>query len=328
MPTTATADRVRWGLCCLVVDAPLTFRSATHAYVSRLETDARLAYLDRVARANVDTLAAVIDYCARLGIRAFRVTSQLLPLATHPASGYAIDDLPSGEEIRTGLMSARRRATDAGIRLSLHPDQFIVLNSLRPEVVDSAIGELEWQAELAELMGADVICLHGGSTAGGRDAAIDRLVDGIDRLSGRARSRLALENDDRCHSAIDLLPACLAANVPLVLDAHHHRILPGDLSLDVATDWAVATWDDREPYFHLSSPRDGWNGGDPRPHADFIDEDDVPPYWLELGIPLTVDVEAKARERAVLALARVGHLAEMECGRHFTGAVPTELPVG
>jgi UV DNA damage endonuclease len=302
MTPAPTTDLVRWGLCCLVVDAPLALRSATHAYVSRLDPDRRIAYLDGIALANVRTLVDTIDYCARLGIRAFRVSSQLFPLATHPVSGYRIDALPSGAAIRDGLAEARRRALAAGIRLSLHPDQFIVLNSVRPDVIESAIGELEWQADVAELIGADVICLHGGSTAGGHDAAIDRLVEGIDRLSPRARSRLALENDDRCHAVIDLLPACLAADVPLVLDAHHHRVLPRDLSLEEATDWAVATWGGREPYFHLSSPRAGWSGGDPRPHADFIDVSDVPAYWLELGEAITIDVEAKAKERAVIAV--------------------------
>ena len=295
-------DRIRWGLCCLVVDAPLTFRAATHAYVSRLDADRRLAYLDAIALANTRTLVETIEYCARLGIGAFRITSQLFPLATHPLSGFGIDALPGAREIRAGLATARRLAEESGIRLSFHPDQFIVLNSARPEVVDSAIAELEWHGELAELVGADVICLHGGSTAGGRDDAIDRLVRGVARLSERVRSRLALENDDRCHAVIDLLAACLATDVPLVLDAHHHRVLSGDLSLEEATDWAIATWGDREPYFHLSSPRAGWGSGDPRPHADFIDASDVPSYWIELGVPMTVDVEAKAKERAVVAV--------------------------
>ena len=297
-------DAIRWGLCCLVVDTPLSFRSATHAYVSRLQTADRVAYLDAIALANIMTLAAVLEYCARIGIRAFRVSSQLFPLATHPVSGYTFDALPSGEEILRQFAFVRQFAADRSIRLSLHPDQFVVLNSARPDVVDSAVAELEWQSEIAELLGADVVCLHGGSTAGGYDDAIDRLIRGIDRLSPRARARLALENDDRCHGVIDLLPACLAAGVPLVLDAHHHRVLPRDLTIEEATDWAVATWEDREPYFHLSSPRSGWTGGDPRPHADFIDVDDVPMYWVKLGVPLTVDVEAKAKERAVLDVMR------------------------
>ena len=299
-PTT----EIRWGLCCLVVDTPIRFRAATHTHVARLDGERGRRYLDDVALANAQALCDVLAYCRRIGVRAFRITSQLFPLATHPASGYTLDALASAAEVRRRLLAARDIARDAGIRLSFHPDQFVVLNSLRPEVVESAVRELEWQAVLAELVGADVICLHGGSAAGGDPAAgAERLIEGIARLAPGARSRLALENDDRAFAAIDLLPACLATGVPLVLDAHHHRVLPRGLSIEEATAWALASWGAREPYFHISSPRDGWAARDPRPHADYIDPADVPACWLELDTPLTIDVEAKAKERAVLAVA-------------------------
>ena len=287
-----------------MLDAPIRFRAATHAYVARLKPSQAARYVADIALHNAQALCDVLEYCARLDIRAFRITSQLFPLATHPASGYAIDALLDAPEVRRRLHDARAIARVHGIRLSLHPDQFVVLNSVRPEVVDSAVQELEWQASIAELVGADVICLHGGSTAGGWDVAVERLIEGAARLSPRARLRLALENDDRCFALVDLLPACLAMGVPLVLDAHHHRVLNGGLSLEEATDWALATWEDREPYFHLSSPKTGWSSGDPRAHADYIDPNDVPEYWLALGGRLTVDVEAKAKERAVLQLLR------------------------
>ena len=243
----------------------------------------------------------VLRYCDALDIRAFRVSSGIFPLATHPLSGYRLESLPDGDEVRRRLEIAGNVAARADIRLSFHPDQFVVLNSVRPEVVDGSIKELEWQAEVAEIIGADVICLHGGSTQGGVEDSAARLVGAIDRLSTRARLRLAIENDDRCFSAIDLLPVCLATGVPLVLDAHHHRVITGDLTIEEATDWALATWGDREPYFHLSSPRDGWKGRDPRPHAGLSRSGGLPVYWR--AIPkLTIDVEAKAKERAVLAI--------------------------
>jgi UV DNA damage endonuclease len=293
---------LRWGLCCLVLDAPIRFRSATHAHVATLESARRARYLSDIALHNAAALREILLYCARLGISAFRISSQLFPLATHPVSGYALEQLVDGGEVIRRLVEAGQVARQHGIRLSLHPDQFVVLNSVRPDVVSSALTELEWQARIATVVGADVICLHGGSTAGGWDAAIDRLIAGIERLSPAVTSRLALENDDRCFPIVELLPVSLATGIPLVLDAHHHRVLDAGLTLEDATDWALATWGDREPHFHISSPRAGWGGGDPRPHADFIDPRDVPRYWLELARPLTVDVEAKAKERAVLRL--------------------------
>src|SRR3712207_5356810 len=136
---------LRWGLCCLVVDAPIRFRSATHAYVWRLPAPERQVYLNDVALHNAGALGEVLRYCRALDIRAFRITSQLFPLATHPLSGYGLDALPDAAEIRRRLEAARQVADESDIRLSFHPDQFVVLNSARPEVVRSAIGELEWQ---------------------------------------------------------------------------------------------------------------------------------------------------------------------------------------
>jgi UV DNA damage endonuclease len=108
-----------------------------------------------------------------------------------------------------------------------------------------------------------------------------------------------LENDDRIFTPADLLPVCERVGVPLVYDAHHHRCKPDGWSVAEATARAAATWGGREPYFHLSSPREGWGAGDPRPHADYIDPADLPREWL--GMDVTVDVEAKAKERAVIA---------------------------
>jgi UV DNA damage endonuclease len=70
---------------------------------------------------------------------------------------------------------------------------------------------------------------------------LDRLWRGIERLSPRARARLALENDDRVFSVADLAPVCGATGVPLVYDVHHHRCHPDGLTVEQATELAVDT---------------------------------------------------------------------------------------
>jgi UV DNA damage endonuclease len=291
---------IRWGLCCQFVDAPIKFRTATHRYVSGLDPDARRRYLTEIAAANAAALLAAVEHCHRLGIGAFRINSQVLPLGTHPESGYTLDALDPDGAIRDAFLAAGGCASALGVRLSFHPDQFVVLNSEREAVVASSVGELEFQAEIAELVGADVLVLHGGGAAGGTDAALARLERGVARLSPRARGRLALENDDRSFTPADLLPLCGRLGVPMVYDVHHHRCKPDGLDVAEATRLAAGTWGGREPYFHISSPRNGWGGGDPKPHADYVDPADFPGAWR--GLALTVDVEAKAKERAVLAL--------------------------
>ena len=121
-------------------------------------------------------------------------------------------------------------------------------------------------------------------------------------LAAEVQQRLSLENDDRTYSVADLAPLCDDLHIPLVYDVHHHRCRPDNLTVAEATALARATWArvGREPYFHISSPQNGWQDNDPRPHADFIDPTDFPACWQ--GFDFTVDVEAKAKELAVLRL--------------------------
>jgi len=110
---------------------------------------------------------------------------------------------------------------------------------------------------------------------------------------------LTLENDDRIYTPAELLPVCRATRVPLVYDVHHHRCNPDQLSIEEATLQAIKTWD-REPLFHVSSPRSGWKGKNWGPHSDYIDINDFPLEWKALD--LTVEVEAKAKECAIARL--------------------------
>jgi UV DNA damage endonuclease len=291
--------RIRWGLCCQFLDVPIRFRTTTHRFVSTLEPAARRDHLAAIARDNAGALAAAVDRCREIGIGAFRITSGVLPLITHPVSGYRLEEIDCDGSITSAFRAAGEAAREADVRLSFHPDQFVVLNSEREAVVASSIAEMDAQASIAELIGADTLTLHAGGAAGGIPAALQRLERGIDRLTAAARGRIALENDDRCFTPAHLLPRCERMGIPFVYDVHHHRCNPDDMDVDAATRRAAASWGAREPYFHVSSPRDGWDAN-ARAHADYVNPADVPALWRSMS--LTVDVEAKAKERAVLAL--------------------------
>lgn len=290
---------LRLGLCCAFRDQPIKFRVTTAAAICRLPRAEGRAKLAAFCRANADALRQAIDFCADAGIGCFRVLSQVLPLKTHPEVGYAIVDLPGGDEIAAAFRECARVAKTRGVRLCFHPDQFVVLNSRRPEVVAASIEEIEYQAEMAELIGADVVNIHAGGAFGDKKLALSEFERALDRLSPRARAVLTVENDDRTYAPADLLPLCRSVGVPLVYDVHHHRCLADGLSVEEATDLAIATWP-REPMFHISSPLDGWAGPRPERHHDFIDVRDFPECWRARD--LTVEVEAKAKEAAVAKL--------------------------
>lgn len=300
MPQLKTSTpSIRLGLCCLFLEQPIQFRNTTVKHNSSMERPAALEKLARLCRENALALQSALEYCVEHGIGCFRINSQILPLKTHVECGYHMHDLPDGPAIVKLFQQCGRYVRAHDLRTCFHPDQFVVINSPREEVVERSIAELEYQAEVAEWVGADVLNIHGGGAYGDKPSALKRFAENFKRLSERVRDRLTVENDDTTYSPSELLPLCHEIGIPLVYDVHHHRCLPDTLSIEDATQQALSTWN-REPLFHLSSPREGWNSSNPKPHHDFIDVKDFPRCWE--GQELTVEVEAKAKEQAVLKL--------------------------
>jgi UV DNA damage endonuclease len=292
---------IRLGLCCLFLNEPIRFRTATARAVMRMDRAAALDRISSLCLHNGRALLQALEYCVTHGIGDFRVNSQILPLRTHPEAGYSVSDLPEARKIIAVFRQCGRFAQDHALRLTFHPDQFILLSSPRPAVTESSMAELDYQAEVAEWVNADVINIHAGGAYGDKRAALTRLRRTLRRLPDRVRRRLTLENDERNYTPRDLLAFCRAEEVPLVYDVHHHRCLPDGYTVARATDLAAATWN-REPLFHVSSPKEGWRGPRPSRHHDYINPRDFPREWLRGAF--TVEVEAKAKELAVKRLAK------------------------
>lgn len=293
---------MRYGLCCLFTQEKISFRTTTAKALLAMKRSEQLLKLSGICHDNARNLLQAVHVCHELGIGAFRIMSPLFPRMTHPEVGYGVAELPDGDAIRQLLGATRIFARQHDLRLSFHPDQFVVVSSPHPAVVASSIRELEYQAYLAEEVGADVITIHAGGVYGDKKMALKRFYQVFSDLPETIRIRLTLENDDQSYTVRDLLPICARLSIPLVYDVHHHRCNPDGLSIEEATQLAAETWQvsGREQYCHLSSPRAGWGAADPKPHADYIDPADVPACWL--GRAMTVDIEAKAKELAVVTL--------------------------
>ncbi|NLC80300.1 MAG: UV DNA damage repair endonuclease UvsE [Lentisphaerae bacterium] len=287
---------IRLGLCCKFHREPIAFKTTTAAALARLPRARQLDKLAALALANADALQRALAYCADHGIGAFRVNSQILPVKTHPQQGYAVGDLPESGAIVAAFEACGRFARRHGLRLTFHPDQFILLSAPDPEIVRRSVLDLIYQTEVADWICADVINIHAGGGYGDKPAALARLAAALASLPVAVRARLTLENDDRIYTPADLLPFCETTGTPFVYDVHHHRCLPDGLTVSAVTARARATWD-REPLLHVSSPKEGYGSRRPGPHHDFIDPDDFPEEWRALDA--TVEVEAKAKEVAI-----------------------------
>lgn len=301
---------LRLGLCCKFKDEPIRFYTTTARYLKSLKNPGGRDKISRLCLQNAGSLLQAIEYCGKNNIGSFRINSRIFPLKTHPDFGYEIRSMSDAGEIRAALSVCRKEAARLGVRLTFHPDQFVVMSSTDKDITRKSIEELDYQAEVGEWIGADVINIHAGGSYGDKSSALDRVAKAIDRLRKGIRERLTLENDDRVYTPEDLLPFCRKYGIPFVYDVHHHRCLPDGMKIEDVTRIAVKTWD-REPVFHISSPRDGWNSGTPGPHSDYINIKDFPECWRKLNI--TIEVEAKAKEMAVKRLLKQLYCREDRC---------------
>lgn len=118
----------------------------------------------------------------------------MFPYASHETYGYSL------AYCAPLLAQVGALAKRYGHRLTTHPGQFTQLGSPRESVVHSSIRELEYHAEMLDLMGIDqdgVMIIHGGGVYGDKAAALTRMKNVIQhKLSARVRARLVLENDE------------------------------------------------------------------------------------------------------------------------------------
>ena len=286
------AEGIRLGYACVNTQLPSSARTLRLASL----TTERLREL---IAANLDALDAILRWNAARGIEVFRLTSNLIPFASHRAN-----ELAWWEEFRArfGELGAIMRA--GRMRLSTHPGQYTVLSSERPEVVAAALAELEYHDRLLSAFGLDCshkIVLHVGSGAHRGARAEERFASGFTRLSPGAAGRLVLENDERWPLA-NVLPLAEQLRLPVVFDAFHHRLAPSldglstrELVLRAADTWRAE--DGRqEVHFSTQDPERR-----PGAHAQSIDLDRFRAFVEEVGdLPIDCILEVKDKERSVL----------------------------
>ena len=283
------------GLVCITVSKDVRYRALTRKRLLEHSEDGQRRLLDDIYRDNLQVLDNALRYCEREAIALYRMPSSIFPFADEPF-GLAVL-----QEFRTALARTGQRAIARGIRLVMHPDQFVVLSSDSDSVVANSIKILQMHADIMDLLEQPrspwaLLEIHGG-----KSDRSDALVERIIALPDAIRTRLCLENDEYAYSADEILDVCQRAGVPMVFDAHHHIVhekLDSYEHPSVAEMLlkARATWPDpSQQLVHISNGREGFND---RQHSDLIAT--MPSCYL--GAPY-IEIEAKHKEEAIRGLS-------------------------
>lgn len=282
------------GLVCLSSDEQCRFRTITRTRYLSLNDQERDVQLHSIYWDNIQRLHWTLGYCARRNIRLYRATSALFPMSDEPA-GEATLRLMSA-----ALSSVGRRAKKLGIRVVLHPDQFVVLNSENPITRSTSRLILEKHALAFDLMGLPKSTWSLMNIHGGKAGRVDELVEEIKDLPPAVKNRLTLENDEYSFGSEEILQVCRRARVPMVFDCHHHVIKEGLDSYDhpsVAkyTRLARATWP--RPEWQVCHVSNGDSAFLDRYHSQHITM--IPKAFREVP---WIEVEARGKETAIAGL--------------------------
>lgn len=282
---------MRIGYACVNTQLPSPARTVRLA-------NATPARLRELIASNLAAQEAIFRWNVEHGIDVFRVTSDLVPFASHPVNRLAWWD-----EFAVELEALAEIVAAGAMRLSMHPGQYTVLSSARPEVVDATVADLVYHDRVLTALGVGAshkVVIHVGSGAATADAA-DRFVAGVERLPDPARARLVLENDERWPLA-DVLQLAERCDLPVVLDVFHHELapsLPGfgprELVLLAAETWRDG---DGRQEIHFSTQADGKRPG---AHADSVELHAFTPLVNAVGdLPLDCILEVKDKEQSLL----------------------------
>ena len=268
------------------------------------------AFVESLGIANAKDIVKMLRWNDKYGIKFLRLSSEMFPFASHPEYGYKLAPFVSKE-----LEEAGKVAAELGHRLTTHPGQYTQLGSPRKPVIDNAIRDLDYHAELLSLLKLPpqqdrdaVMILHLGGVFGDKPATLDRFRENYKKLPQGVKDRLVLENDDVSWSVHELLPLCEELNIPMVLDFHHHNIIFDPDQIREGTKDIVdlfprilATWKRKNitPKMHYSEPTpSAITGRQRRKHNPRVAT--LPPCPPDMDLM----IEAKDKEQAVFELMR------------------------
>jgi len=249
-------------------------------------------------KGNLKCLQKILEYNLEHNFLFFRITSDLIPFASHPVMNFNWQEYFENEFNTIGLFIKRHN-----MRISMHPGQYTVLNSTNTSVFKNSIKDLEYHVDVLDIMGLDKtakVQVHVGGVYGDKKKSLQRFIKRYDDLTEKIKNRLMIENDDKSYSLKDCLAINNKTSVPVVFDVYHHECLNSGETINQAFNLFRKTWkeDDELPIVHYSSEHP--QKGKPS-HTEHIDINHFEMFLKQTGdIDFDIMLEIKDKETSAL----------------------------
>ena len=247
------------------IQRPLTERCTTVAWLNRQTRDVAEQRLWDIMQHNMQAAYNLVEWVGSRDneLRMVRLGSNQLPMYTEPSWSYFWRKSDVRKEAEQGYGKVGNLARQLDVRLSMHPGQFTVLASDKPDIVNRSIEEFEYHADIIRWMvyvvqWQDFKCnVHISGKKG--PAGIKECLN---RLSPEARNTITIENDENSwgiEASLELADSCA-----LVLDIHHHWCNTKGEYLEPNDDRfsrIIDSWRGVRPVIHYSISREEYLDG-------------------------------------------------------------------
>ncbi len=295
--------KVRLGYVALSKALDDVTTSSTITYTNYINKNYNTSKLLEITKNNLDSLYEIIKYNVKNNFHFYRLTSKLVPLATHDKVNFDYITPFLDKYKKIGKL-----INDNNIRVDTHPDQYAVLNSMDSKIVKNTVEILEYHYKIMDALGIKdkIIILHVGSSACGKKASITRFINNFNKLPDHIKKCITVENDDKVYNIKDVLELCHKINVPMVLDYHHFICNNEKEDINDYLKEIINTWDGKLPKMHFSSPKSKLKK-EFRSHSDYINKECFIEFINILkkqDKDIDIMLEAKAKDDAISRLVR------------------------
>jgi UV DNA damage endonuclease len=250
---------------------------------------------------NIACLGRILRFNLKHNILFFRITSDLIPFASHPVCKFDWQ-----KSFGRKFKAIGDFVKKCGIRISMHPDQFTLINSPDERVFENSVRELIYHAQVLDLMKLDTsakIQIHVGGTYRDRDRSMIRFVERFEKLDMIVKRRLVIENDDRCYGLRDCLQISAKTRIPVLFDVFHHEVNSSGETIQEAFGLFTKTWKEKDglPMVDYSSQMAGHKIGK---HAEAINLEHFREF-LDKSKPYDFDIMLEIKDKQTSALKAI-----------------------
>lgn len=289
--------KISLGYACRCETLPNITTSSNYTYTnySREKDNQKL---DAIIVSNLLALEEILLYNIKNNIHFYRLSSNLIPLATK--DDVIFDYTTVYQKYYSRLASL---IEDNHLRVDFHPSEYCVLNSVKEDVVCASIEILKYHYKLLENLKIKdkVLILHIGSNVFGKKNSLTRFVHNFKKLPEEIQRCIAIENDDKVFTVEDALYLSDVLEIPVCLDYHHYLCNKSTIDYEkIINSWNIT------PKMHFSSPKSKLKK-EFRSHHDYIDSDRFIEFLESiryLDCDIDIMIEAKKKDEALFRLVR------------------------